>query len=149
MIYFLGHGARWNSQDYLIGISGKATSVKQIQKTLQKSRCAKQYTLVLDCCRNVKEVDAEPDVHERSSDINMTIVYGAVEGAVAPDVLGKTLTSCIVKLLKRGGKTPVKDLQEELRITWNETQMEHSKKIQHIPTVDYSPKFPNTLFPCD
>ena len=88
MFYFLGHGVSWNNQDYLIGSSGKPTSVKQIQKVLQDSHCTKQHTLVLDCCRNVKKIDIEPDMHERSPDINMTVVFGAVEGAVAPDVLG-------------------------------------------------------------
>ena len=74
----------------------------------------------------------------------MTVVYGPV----VPDVLGKSLTSCVVKLLESGGKTPVKDLQEEIMIIWNETQKEHSKKIQYIPNVEYnSPDFPDTLFP--
>ena len=59
----------------------------------------------------------------------MCIVYGPVEGAVAPDVLGKTLTNCVVKLLDNGHKTQVKNLREKLRIIWNETQMEQITKI--------------------
>ena len=77
----------------------------------------------------------------------MNVVHGAVEGAVAHDVLGKT--NCVVKLLDSGHKTQLKSLQEKLRIIWNEMQMEQNKKIEHIATVEFSSKFSNTMFPCD
>ena len=147
MFFFLGHGVRCKNQDYLLGITGTPTSVKEVQKALQDSNCAKQYTLVLDCCREQFELALETDDYEPSLDLNMTVVYAATPGLVAPDVKGKTLTSCIVKLLKTGDKIPIKNLQEKLLAVWNETQLEHSKQVASFSEVKTPVKFPNTFFP--
>jgi uncharacterized caspase-like protein len=37
MIYFLGHGVWWNSQDYLIGTNGKPTLLKISQINIRPS----------------------------------------------------------------------------------------------------------------
>ena len=147
MFFFLGHGVRYNNQDFLLGISGIPTSVKQVQKALQDSNCAKQYTLVLDCCREQYTLDVETDDYEPSQDLNMTVVYAAPPGLVAPDVPGKTLTSCIIKLLETGDKIRIKDLQEKLLAVWNDTQLEQSKQVDSFSEVRLPIKFPNTFFP--
>ena len=152
MFYFVGHGVRCNNQDYLMGISGEPTPVKQIQKALQESKCAKQYILVLDCCREPHKLKIEKvklDEFEPTTDMNMSVVYSAVQGNIAPDVQGRTMTSCLVELLQKGEKIPVKDLQEELRTIWDRIQMEQSKKVKYTPKVETPPRFPNTLFPYD
>ena len=113
---------------------------------------ANKYLVVLDCCRNspgpgIQFKIEHRDEYEKSPDMNMTLVYSALRTAVAPDVPGKTMTSCLVKLLKGGEKIQVGRLQERLNEVWDETQMERSKRVMYTAEVNTTPRFEKTLFP--